>query len=447
MEEYSDSAPRNSLFVRLCDFCNSEAAILYCRADSAKLCLFCDQQVHSANALSLNHFRSLNCDKCGAEPASVQCSVINDNNNNDLVLCQDCDFDCSVSLSLLKRAHINGFMGCPNAVELGEILGFDLKKTKLFASSDSGSDLYDQEMDNMQDLLVPSGNSSRNCRQEMYKQLLELGKRERVKVNGDGDGEELRPETPPSRCGQQGNLVNLQMENGNEEEFHHQERPFASMLMLPNLEDVRESDGAADGVLLWDCNPTYQAAQVWDLDLGKTRDCAEPGEEEANYDATDPGFTFNNHRISKDSAFNIIKVLDDVHSMSCSTPNEDMLPRNSCSKQQVSQSTMETGGGKDTLLVEQSSDSLLAEAKSNNSPRHVEVVEKSHLAWVGTDDMETSKADVELFAQNRGNAMLRYMEKKKTRRYDKHIRYESRKARADTRERVKGRFVKASENC
>lgn len=30
-------------------------------------------------------------------------------------------------------------------------------------------------------------------------------------------------------------------------------------------------------------------------------------------------------------------------------------------------------------------------------------------------------------------------------RYDKHIRYESRKARADTRKRVKGRFVKASE--
>lgn len=28
-------------------------------------------------------------------------------------------------------------------------------------------------------------------------------------------------------------------------------------------------------------------------------------------------------------------------------------------------------------------------------------------------------------------------------RYEKHIRYESRKARADTRKRVKGRFVKA----
>lgn len=80
----------------------------------------------------------------------------------------------------------------------------------------------------------------------------------------------------------------------------------------------------------------------------------------------------------------------------------------------------------------------------------------------------TTKADLELLAQNRGNAMQRYKEKRKTRRYifhflfcsfpfqlwtltitwnryDKYIRYESRKARADTRKRVKGRFVKASE--
>jgi len=31
-------------------------------------------------------------------------------------------------------------------------------------------------------------------------------------------------------------------------------------------------------------------------------------------------------------------------------------------------------------------------------------------------------------------------------RFDKHIRYESRKARADTRKRVRGRFVKATDD-
>eukprot|EP00250_Pteridium_aquilinum_P014569 c22066_g1_i1 orf=553-2298(+) len=53
--------------------------------------------------------------------------------------------------------------------------------------------------------------------------------------------------------------------------------------------------------------------------------------------------------------------------------------------------------------------------------------------------------DAGAMAQARDNAMLRYMEKKKTRRYEKRIRYMSRKTRADVRKRVKGRFVKAGE--
>ncbi|KAL4361079.1 hypothetical protein GQ457_04G008630 [Hibiscus cannabinus] len=45
----------------------------------------------------------------------------------------------------------------------------------------------------------------------------------------------------------------------------------------------------------------------------------------------------------------------------------------------------------------------------------------------------------------RDKAKMRYNEKKKTRTFGKQIRYASRKARADTRKRVKGRFVKAGE--
>ncbi|XP_002883322.2 zinc finger protein CONSTANS-LIKE 12 isoform X2 [Arabidopsis lyrata subsp. lyrata] len=48
--------------------------------------------------------------------------------------------------------------------------------------------------------------------------------------------------------------------------------------------------------------------------------------------------------------------------------------------------------------------------------------------------------------QARTQAKLRYMEKKLKRSFGKQIRYASRKARADTRKRVKGRFVKAGDN-
>nr|GMC70669.1 zinc finger protein CONSTANS-LIKE 9-like [Ipomoea batatas] len=48
-------------------------------------------------------------------------------------------------------------------------------------------------------------------------------------------------------------------------------------------------------------------------------------------------------------------------------------------------------------------------------------------------------------SSSRSDAVLRYKEKKKTRTFEKHVRYASRKARADVRRRVKGRFVKAGD--
>ncbi|GLJ18049.1 hypothetical protein SUGI_0318480 [Cryptomeria japonica] len=65
------------------------------------------------------------------------------------------------------------------------------------------------------------------------------------------------------------------------------------------------------------------------------------------------------------------------------------------------------------------------------------------LLFKGDPERNQTKLSSEELAQAKDNAMLRYKEKKKTRRYERHIRYESRKARADVGERVKGRFVKA----
>ncbi|EFH41883.1 hypothetical protein ARALYDRAFT_357028 [Arabidopsis lyrata subsp. lyrata] len=48
-------------------------------------------------------------------------------------------------------------------------------------------------------------------------------------------------------------------------------------------------------------------------------------------------------------------------------------------------------------------------------------------------------------ATTRNNAVMRYKEKKKARKFDKRVRYVSRKERADVRRRVKGRFVKSGE--
>ncbi|KAL6848403.1 hypothetical protein ACP4OV_021697 [Aristida adscensionis] len=65
----------------------------------------------------------------------------------------------------------------------------------------------------------------------------------------------------------------------------------------------------------------------------------------------------------------------------------------------------------------------------------------------GSSLQEKSSQDMEERTkkrEKREQAKQRYNEKKKNRRFGKQIMYESRKARADTRNRVKGRFAKAS---
>ncbi|KAK3039133.1 hypothetical protein RJ639_028879 [Escallonia herrerae] len=90
----------------------------------------------------------------------------------------------------------------------------------------------------------------------------------------------------------------------------------------------------------------------------------------------------------------------------------------------------------------------LVEPNTSSCTRNLEVMERPLLAGHTPSEAPvtfTADHDMKLLAKNRGNAMLRYKEKKKFRRYDKLIRYASRKARAESRKRVKGRFVKATE--
>ncbi|KAJ6302302.1 hypothetical protein OIU77_016397 [Salix suchowensis] len=443
MEKGLNSKQKKDSFLFLpCEFCNSKAAVLYCRADSAKLCLLCDQQIHSANALSLKHVRSQICDNCRAGPASIHSS------NDNLFLCQDCDWgsqNSSLSVpSLHNRNPVEGFMGSPPVVELASLFGFDFKSF-FCVDSDPGSCLFEQEAFNFQDSVVSSDDfsallSSGKSRQEVYKQLVEMGKRGMVRVNGDGA--ELGPDTPPSRCAVKWNFQGLELENG-DEELLHQQTSFTSLLISPNHAEASENGCVSDPGFMWDCNYTYQGAQVSDFQLGTSMDCAVPAPQEEGYDVKDPGFMVKNYvDFTEDGAFTSQKVLDDGHVASCcSTTCEDNLSRNSCSNQQLSSYKPPTENCSNTPLAGLSPESMPGEPNA-----HIQVMEQPSLTWFDTLDEVRQKGDAGLFAQNRGNAMMRYREKKKNRRYDKRIRYESRKARADTRKRVKGRFIKAIEN-
>ncbi|KAK6937434.1 B-box-type zinc finger [Dillenia turbinata] len=132
----SATTPKTGQQGRLCDFCGERTALLYCRADSAKLCIICDRDVHSTNPLFKKHTRTLLCDACDSFPVSVICVT------ESSVFCQNCDWERhNRTLSCVhdRRPH-EGFTGCPSGTELGLVLGFDdLNCKSLFDLNDCGA--------------------------------------------------------------------------------------------------------------------------------------------------------------------------------------------------------------------------------------------------------------------------------------------------------------------
>ncbi|KAI3816706.1 hypothetical protein L1987_16410 [Smallanthus sonchifolius] len=178
-------------------------------------------------------------------------------------------------------------------------------------------------------------------------------------------------------------------------------------------------DQALEQNMIWDSKP--RGTQIWDFNMGRLASLEES-------DANNEGFmmkTFN--EILSEASLPDKTGLGELYSINYSTSHTDIAALN--------------------LIIQNSNDrkAPLSFGTPNGygGSNDIQFTEQNA---TGGEKLATplTKADIELLAKNRGDAMLRYKEKKKTRRYDKHIRYESRKARADTRKRVKGRFVKAS---
>ncbi|KAE8686486.1 hypothetical protein F3Y22_tig00111059pilonHSYRG00053 [Hibiscus syriacus] len=260
------------------------------------------------------------------------------------------------------RIPVNGFSGCPSALELAYIWASTSKRINR---------------------RIRCGIKSRRYRGAV---LVELMKRNLMGdvVDDDGVG-----------GGEIEHLVQNVEANGNVLAPQQQmQTPFTSLLMM----QTPESNHIVDGI--WD----FESEELWG---------DEPQFEEDGYGGSDAAvFTIKNFNQLMDETSLSAKLLGDTSHLNYTPSQDDM----------------------DSINI-----NLNNPSASYCSYNDVVFMEQHFQARAGAP----SKADLELLAHNRGNAMQRYKEKK-TRRFDKHIRYESRKA--DSRKRVKGRFVKASES-
>ncbi|KAL8488798.1 hypothetical protein ACS0TY_024924 [Phlomoides rotata] len=82
-----------------CDYCKSAAALLFCRVESAFMCVSCDAKVHNANGdvSYLKHERVWMCEVCEQAPAAVTCKA------DAAALCVTCDRDIHSANPLASR--------------------------------------------------------------------------------------------------------------------------------------------------------------------------------------------------------------------------------------------------------------------------------------------------------------------------------------------------------
>ncbi|XP_008790714.2 zinc finger protein CONSTANS-LIKE 14-like [Phoenix dactylifera] len=454
---------KRSLRTLPCDYCGEAAAVLYCRADAARLCLPCDRHVHAANSLACKHVRSLACDNCGAHPAASRCAA------DGLALCLDCDGDAhgGGGGAVHPRTPLEGFSGCPSALDLAASCGVDLAAKEAASPPLSTPDQLFSNWSSLDSILagdqvsrdlyvpctpyIPSGaklHKSPVGKKALFQQLTELAKR-------DSAGASM-PSNPGPRlhCGKAA--------GGNKDmRGSSQPMPYTSLLMLAPAECSELNKLVEDEDLLWNCGLTDRSAQIWDLNLGRSRDHDEPSALEIGYDTNSGGFMIKNYNdLLKENTFATTKLLEDIYDTNCPLANEDISSSNIChipsqnlstvnttSKWNNNSNNSATNGPTDSGNDASTTVRPLCLASHNSGPGgNARQISFGEQPLLGNETVkETKKVDSELLAQNRGIAMLRYKEKRKTRRYNKHIRYESRKARADTRKRVKGRFVKSTD--
>ncbi|EER89633.1 hypothetical protein BDA96_10G152400 [Sorghum bicolor] len=390
----------------LCDFCGEQRSMVYCRSDAASLCLSCDRNVHSANALSRRHTRTLLCDRCASQPAMVRCLAENAS------LCQNCDWNGHIAGSSAaghKRQTINCYSGCPSSAELSRIWSF---------VSD-----------------IPNVAPEPNCEQGIsMMSISDSGVSSQDNAAGDNNLLDIASETLISDLGTCDKpLVGSSSGAG------------VNLLPLATDQTAGSVDSPPDKVPytpdkdMFSKDSIYEDFCVDDVDLAFE-----------NYEEL-----FGTSHIQTEQLFDdagIDSYFEVKEAPAGNSTEQSKLKQPANSNAVSADSGMSNPGVKGDSSVciplrqARSSLSLSFSGLTGESSAgdHQDCVVSS-LLLMGEPPWQPPGPEGSIAGGSRDSAITRYKEKKKRRKFDKKIRYASRKARADVRKRVKGRFVKVGE--
>ncbi|XP_047941228.1 zinc finger protein CONSTANS-LIKE 10-like [Salvia hispanica] len=367
---------------RLCDFCGEQRSIIHCRSDAACLCLSCDRNIHSANALSKRHLRTLLCERCHSQPAITRCI------QESTSLCQDCNWSGHASAPPSdvehKRQMINLYSGCPSAADFSRIWSF-------FSVDKS---ITNPEPDPMNLETPPRCELSHAdfCTEDTG---IEIIAPEAEQFDGKGPVDSMNPKacspkkdlgpTQETPC-QNFYISDTELSLDDYEALFDESRDETQQFL---------DNGGADGF--------FGMRDMYDNECnvkGVTTKASSSKVETLKQKCT------TSNQLSAESM------------TSCKSDSNDCVPRPAQSTHSISFSGQTT------------------ECNARDLPES---------GGFSSVIMEEHQYDIQFSSAVRDDAVLRYKEKRKSRKFDKKIRYASRKERADVRKRVKGRFVKAGD--
>ncbi|XVF66958.1 hypothetical protein PTKIN_Ptkin10aG0081800 [Pterospermum kingtungense] len=414
----------------LCEFCRGVRAVVYCKSDSARLCLSCDGCVHSANLLSRRHARSLLCEKCNSQSAVVRCL------DEKLSICQNCDWNGNGCSSLgHRREALNCYTGCPSLDEFRRIWS-----SVLDAASPAGFDAA-----------VPVGAlpDNDNCFADCLNQSEQRGSfgLAGTKLNELDPCPKFKPWMEPSSLISTNAGYNPNC--GDPEPFFSVESNMPRC--YSELKDFKVPDGddLCEGLNIKDVQLTFDTADgIFGCSLGQTRyqfenvgtDCILMEKTLSIPESDDPiesTFEASSSLGQKDCmAFPSSQVGGSASMIAAMTGTSNCMLMNPGHNRNINL-------GYPIGQIPSSIALSLSNVAGENSAADYQDCVLSPVFLTGKSSWESNL--VASCPHARDKAKMRYNEKKKTRTFGKQLRYASRKARADTRKRVKGRFVKAGE--
>ncbi|KAM7263249.1 hypothetical protein ACFE04_000932 [Oxalis oulophora] len=414
----------------MCDYCGEQRPIVYCRSDAACLCLSCDRNVHSANALSKRHPRTLLCERCNSQPAMVRCD------EEKISLCPDCDWSAhgqgaSTSTSAHKRQPINCYTGCPTSSEFSSIWSFFVD------SSAVNESCCEQKLGLMSIDENESQNTCNTVENSFGKKSSSL-----ANISSGLVGPSSLPELSAQRSMNQpvgsANVTFPKLSRfGARESLFCENDDLYDDFNMDEMDMNLENYDELFGITLNDSEELFGNGGIASLFGPKGLSAADTSCRDvvAAEDWAKSAEPTEGALVGFGLAYlGLSGQINGVQQPACSNDADSMMS----SKTEPILCFTSSRQGKSNI----SFSGVTGESSYGGDYHDSEVS-----PMLPTGELPRCSPCPEDSAPpgNRNDAVLRYKEKKKNRRFDKRVRYESRKARADVRKRVKGRFVKAGD--